>query len=120
MTSSHRGVALYIAKNISYIVRTDLTVDIPLCKSFFIEVTSPILPQAALTHENRNNIVGAIYYSPSNGVYDFVPALYHMLDKITGAKLSVILLGDINTDTSSYTFITQAYMTVLSGLELQQ
>lgn len=48
ITSFHGGVALYIAQNVSYIVRNDLIINSLLCESLFVEITSLILPHESL------------------------------------------------------------------------
>lgn len=50
-----------------------------------MEVTSLILSQASLTYKNGNGTLGAVCLSPSNETDVLVPALNHILDKITPA-----------------------------------
>lgn len=120
ITSSHGGVALYIAQNVSYIVRNDLVINSLLCESLFVEITSLILPHESLPYKNKNIIIGVIYRSPSNDVLDFSDALNSILVKLKNDNLNVILLGDINIDCASHASAAQDYLDILADHGLNQ
>lgn len=94
-TSNHGGAAIFIAPNINYKRRNDLTLSVEKCESVWIELDEPSLPA-----EFSKSIIGCIYRSPSSPVSTFCAELTKLLSTLALERKSVAILGDININLS--------------------
>lgn len=91
MSDSHGGTAIFISSDVPYMRRHDLSLNVSLCESVWIEVD-----RTFLSHNNKNFILGCIYRSPSSSLTDFLLGLDVILNKLTAENKDVLLVGDIN------------------------
>ena len=86
------GVSLFVNKNISFIVRQDLTALTDQVEQLFIEIDKTVL------HLNKNVIVGIIYRPPDKDPVAFIETVQKVMGKIEKEKKIGYLLGDFYLD----------------------
>ena len=87
------GTGIYVAENIKFKKREDLEFKVDdSCETTFVEL---------ITDDNKKNIiVGAIYRHPHNNFGCFFDKFSETVEKISN-RYHLVLVGDINIDTSS-------------------
>ena len=90
------GVAMYIANNIAYELKTDYEMKIDGCENIWIKLC------------NSNIVIGTIYRHPKNNMHLFLDSLNKQLDMFK--QKTVFLIGDfnINLTSSSNTLVNLA------------
>lgn len=89
-SDSYGGSAIFIAPDLSYTRRQDLSLGISHCESVWIELDNSFL------NDNNNVILGCIYRSPSSNMRNFISRLDTILHQLSSEGKRVVLVGDIN------------------------
>lgn len=83
-------VALYVSKSLKSIPRSDITLDMPLVESVWVEIDP--------CNNKRPIMVGSIYEHPSVNVGDFKDKLDEEIKLFNLDKYQLYVLGDMNID----------------------
>ena len=87
VSRSGGGVGLYLADNLNFKVRTDLTFSDEWAESLFVEISQT---------KRKNIIVGTVYRPPDKNLREFLNDLDRLLDIVSKENKTVFLMGDWN------------------------
>lgn len=119
-SKSHGGVALYIKNTLTFRLRDDIHISSNLCESLFIEIPPNPKSPSVVPDKTKSTLIGVIYRSPNNAVEHFLGSLNETLKNISQINSNVIIMGDINIDTSADSSVTYTYLDTLAVYGLQQ
>ena len=99
------GVAVYIKKGIfkSTVVKKNLRLNVPECESIFLEIR--IATKTNLARKDSKLLLGCTYRHPRtslSSISDFSDKLRETLELYTIQNIPVVILGDMNIDTSDH------------------
>ena len=106
------GTGIYISNRIMFERRSDLEFHIDSCEATIVVIISP--------QRQKNTIVAVIYRHPHQNYESFFTKLSSFVQKVS-STYNVIILGDINIDTSipSNNTFSKPYKDILLGLGLR-
>ena len=88
------GVGLYLANNLDYKIRSNLTFDnSKSTDSLFVEVTIP---------KEKNIIIGVVKRAPDSNLRAFVKCFNEVIDRISKENKLCYLMGDFNVNLMNY------------------
>ena len=112
------GVAIYIKNMLNFKVKHDLRLEDPHCESHFIEIdisTSPLLGISKTCL-----LIGCVYRHPRYTIEKVEVFLRQLIEKLDGycdQNIPLIIMGDINIDTSKPNLrITKKYLDALASM----
>ena len=107
------GTGLYISKKVLCFRRSDLEFDIESCETTIVEIKSAY-------KQSKNTIVAVIYRHPHQNYESFFTKLSSFVQKVS-SMYHVVILGDINIDTSipSSNSYSKNYKDILLSLGLR-
>ena len=83
------GVAIYLNRNLKYVERVDLSIDVPNCENLWLEI---------LLNNMTRLVIGVIYRHPDKNFSIFKTKLIANLNNLNNCKTQYIICGDINID----------------------
>ena len=84
------GVALYVSKALTSFPRTDVTLDMPLVESVWVEIATP--------QNIKTILVGCIYKHPGANIDEFNGKIDETMKLFNPNKYQLYILGDMNID----------------------
>ena len=84
------GVALYFSKALTSFPRSDITLDMPLVESVWVEIATP--------KNQKPILVGCIYKHPGANIDEFNGKLDETMKLFNPNKYQLYILGDMNMD----------------------
>ena len=84
------GVALYVSKALTSFPRSDITLDMPLVESVWVEIATP--------KNQKPILVGCIYKHPGANIDEFNGKLDETMKLFNPNKCQLYILGDMNID----------------------
>ena len=103
------GVGFYIQNNINYILRNDISLDIPSCEDLWIEIKD---------QSNKSSICGVIYRHRKHNIQTFQNEMMRIINKLNLENKPIYICGDINIDIGRYHISqpTKHYVDTLQSL----
>ena len=112
------GVAIYIKKSLNFKVKSGLRLEDPNSESVFVEIDICASPSLGLS--KKTLLIGCVYRHPKYTieiVEKFLKQLIDKLDSYCDQNIPVMVLGDVNIDTSKINLdITKKYNDALASM----
>ncbi len=90
------GAGIYVSHKLKSIPRLDISFDIDLVESCWIEIDPGI-------KSKKHRIIGCVYRHPKSNIEIFTQRFEELLRCINQRKYGVYILGDFNIDFFKYT-----------------
>ena len=100
------GVGFYIAEEIDYFVRNDLSMEMDRVEDLWIEIDISKNIENLPKPSSEKYVIGNIYRHPGSQYKLFCEKLCNILETLNKSKTKYILLGDYNIDMLKYNLAT--------------